>query len=330
MSPFVDLTNAHYSARYTKALLDDMVHVADPVADDPIRTLDEAAYNPDGGQLEQLRRALEAGEARAEAFFERAQQRPSWFNADAIRQGQRMASALTIPYGISLMHSLYAGALFPRATLVTGATGRLGSDPARRIHETGAFIAAILQPGGLDQGSLGFETAVRVRLLHGSIRAWTTKSASFTDSYVGVPIDQTMLAMTNGLFGYLNIRSLHRLGCKLSPDDVEAHHHMWRYVGYLLGIDDRLLPETPVAEAELWSALVAHQAMPEVLGPTYLDGAAKSIGSVLGGSDRTVAEVRKLMLYLSGPAWFGLDEPVPNGASIVALRGMGAGLSGAY
>jgi pimeloyl-[acyl-carrier protein] synthase len=330
MSPFVDVTNAGYSTRFTKGFLDEMVHVGDAVADEAMRMLNEAAYNPDGGQLEQLRHAFDDGDERAEAFFARGRERPAWLNKDSVRHGQRIASALTLPYGISLMHSLYAGALFPRATLVTGATGRLGSDPSRRIHETGAFIAAILQPGGLDEGSLGFDTAIRVRLLHGSIRAWTTKSASFTDNYVGVPIDQTMLAMTNGLFSYLNVRSLGRLGCKLSSDDVEAHHHMWRYVGYLLGIDERLLPETPAVEAELWSALVAHQAMPDVLGPTYLDSAAGSIGSVLGGSQRKTAEARTLMLYLSGPAWFGLDEPVPKSAAIVAIRGLGAVLGGAY
>jgi hypothetical protein len=159
MSPFVDVTNAGYSTRFTKGFLDEMVHVGDAVADEAMRMLNEAAYNPDGGQLEQLRHAFDDGDERAEAFFARGRERPAWLNKDSVRHGQRIASALTLPYGISLMHSLYAGALFPRATLVTGATGRLGSDPSRRIHETGAFIAAILQPGGLDEGSLGFVAA---------------------------------------------------------------------------------------------------------------------------------------------------------------------------
>jgi len=236
----VDRSNASYSQRFSESLLDELVDVGDPLADRAIAALDEDAYDPDGSQLPRLRDLADAGDARAREFFRHSQRRPDWLEPDLIERGQRLGLAFAHHYGVSLMHSLFAGGLFARASLVTQSTGRLGSDPARRIQETGAFIAAILQPGGLEPGALGFETAVRVRLLHGSIRSWLNRSPGFSDAYFGTPLDQTMLAMTLSLFDYLNLRSIVRLGVPLSDDDLRAHHHLWRYIGSLLGIDERL------------------------------------------------------------------------------------------
>ena len=327
LTDLVHRGNAAYSRRYTEALLDELVDVGDPVADIATAALAETAYNPDGGQLAQLRRMADQGDDRALAFFARAEQRPDWLDDRLVAHGQRVALGLTRHYGISLMHSLFAGALFARATLVTGSTGRLGSNPARRIQETGAFIAAILQPGGLQPGALGFDTALRVRLLHGSIRSWLHRSPGFDDAYFGTPIDQTMLAMTLGLFDYLNLRSLLRLGLELSEDDLRAHHHMWRYVGYLLGIDERLLTENLEQERELWSALVAHQAFPELFGANYLHVAVGMIDKIIGANGWAESTIRSLFLFLSGGAWFGVSKSGERDPRIDVLWLLGRGLT---
>ncbi len=323
----VDRRSARFSDRYSEALLDELMHVGDPVADDAIGMLEEHAYDPDGGQLGRLRSLAADGEPRAVAFFEAAETRPDWLEPELLERGQRLALCWVRHYGLSLTHSLFAGALFARATLVTSSTGRLGSNPARRIQETGAFIAAILRPGGLEPGSLGFETAVRERLLHGSIRAWLSRSPGFAEAYVGVPIDQTMLAMTLGLFDYLNLRSLLRLGVHLSDDDLRAHHHMWRYVGHVIGIDDRLLTASLEDERELWSALVAHQTFPELFGERYMKVMVDTIGGLVGASDGRKGFIRQLTLHLSGPDWFGVDARPERDPILSLLRGASAGMS---
>ena len=300
--------NASYSPRYTKALLDEMVHAGDPVADVATAALQEEAYNPDGGQLQQLRRLADGGDARAQAFFADALQTPDWLDPALLERGQKLALAYTRHYGLSLTHSLFAGALFARATLVIGSTGRIGSNPQRRVQETGAFIASILRPGGLDPGSLGHDTALRVRLLHGSIRSWLGRSPGFSEAYYGTPIDQTMLAMTLGLFDYLNLRSLVRLGLPLSDDDLRAHHHMWRYIGHLIGIDERMLTENLEQERELWSALVVHQAFPELFGENFLRQASQMIAGLIGAQGWGEGSVRSFLLFLSGGRWFGVPK----------------------
>jgi len=300
--------NASYSKRYSKALLDELVHVGDPLADDATAAIHEEAYNPDGGQLQQLRRLADTGDARAQAFFAAAERPPEWLEPALIERGQKLALSYTRPYGLSLTHSLFSGALFARATLVIGSTGRIGSNPQRRVQETGAFIGAILQPRGLEPGSLGHDTALRVRLLHGSIRSWLRRSPGFEDAYYGTPIDQTMLAMTLGLFDYLNLRSLVRLGLPLTDDDLRAHHHMWRYIGHLIGIDERLLTENLECERELWSALVTHQAFPELFGENFLRQATAMIAGLVGASGWADGVVRSFLLFLSGATWFGVAK----------------------
>ena len=304
----INKSNASYSDRYSEALLDELVHVGDPVADAAIAVLDEEAYDPDGGQLQRLRSLADDGDPCAQAFFERALETPDWLDPQLLEQGQKLALAYTRHYGLSLTHSLFSGALFARATLVTGSTGRLGSNPGRRIQETGSFIAAILKPGGLEPGSLGFDTTLRVRLLHSSIRAWLARSAGFSEAYFGTPIDQTMQAMTLSLFDYLNLRSMVRLGLPLSDEDLRAHHHMWRYVGYLLGIDEQLLTEDLDQERELWSALVAHQAFPELFGENYLSLAVDTVDKLFGANGWAEGTLRSLFLFLSGAGWFGVAK----------------------
>jgi hypothetical protein len=306
-------------ARFSRAFLDEMMQRGHPAADRAIALLSEEAYDADGGQLGRLRELARDGEVAALEFFERAEARPAWLEPRRIERGQRLALASIRHYGLSLTHSLFAGAVFARATLVTGSTGRLGSSPARRIQETGAFVAAVLEPGGLEPGAVGFETAIRVRLLHGSIRRWLRRSPGFSEIYCGEPIDQTMLAMTLGLFDYLNLRSLMRMGLSLSEEDIAAHHHMWRYVGYLVGIDERLLTGDLEEERELWSALVAHQAFPELFAGRLLDDVVEAVGGLLGAGERRKAFLRSLYLHLSGPEWFGVADEASRHALLAAL-----------
>jgi hypothetical protein len=139
-----------------------------------------------------------------------------------------------------------------------------------------------------------------------------------------------MLAMTLGLFDYLNLRSLARLGVPLSEDELAAHHHMWRYVGHLIGIDERLSTSDLEEERELWSALVAHQAFPELFGGRLLGDVVDLVGQLLGLGGRRKDFIRALYLHLSGAEWWtGVEGPGARHPLLPALRATGrmAGLA---
>merc|ERR1712046_299488 len=69
-----------------------------------------------------------------------------------------------------------------------------------------------------------------------------------------MPVNQHDLAITLALFGYVALRSLHRLGAHLSQGDVESFILLWRYVGFVIGIDEELLPESLAVQQEFFSA----------------------------------------------------------------------------
>ena len=74
-----------------------------------------------------------------------------------------------------------------------------------------------------------------------------------------IPLNQEDLAITLGIFGYLNLRSLRRLGIVLSQPDAEAYVHMWRYAGHVLGIAGELLPRSLADQEEFMLAAMLHQ-----------------------------------------------------------------------
>lgn len=316
----VDCSNARFGERYSQALLDRMMHVGDPLADAAVAALHERRYDRGADKLAAVRALAADGEPAARAFVEAVATDPVWLDRRALESGRALALGFHGLMRLSLLHSLFAGGVFARATLVTTATGRLGADPASRIRETGAFIAAILQPGGLERGAIGHDTTLRVRLLHSSIRAWLARTPGFADEYVGAPIDQTMLAMTLGLFSYLNLRSFVRLGASFSDGEAEAHQHLWRYVGWLLGIEDALLARSLRQEADLWRALVAHQAFPADWGPRLLEESVRAAARLSGKEKELRPFFRSLFLHLSGPGWFGLDERPSLDPRLRALR----------
>ncbi len=316
----IDRDNAAYSARYSQALLDRLMFAGDPLADRAVAALHERNYDRATDKLAGVRALAGEGNRDARDFVGAVSAAPAWLDRKAIATGQNVMLGFVGLSRLSLMHSLFAGGVFARATLVTRATGRLGANPATRISETGAFIAAILQPGGLEDGALGHETTLRVRLLHASIRSWLRRTPDFSRDFVGEPIDQTMLAMTLSLFSYVNLRSFARLGVRFSEGESEALQHLWRYVGWLLGIEDALLARSLRQERELWSALVAHQAFADGWGRQLLDESVRTAAALARSRGDMRPFFRSLFLHLSGPAWFGTQEAVRLDPRLQALR----------
>ena len=104
------------------------------------------------------------------------------------------------------------------------------------------LLAALAFPGSLvDQGSEAHNSLTRVRLLHSALRHWLPRSGRLKAHkdlvadhiYVEgeLPINQQDLAITLGVFCYINLRSLRRMGIRFSSDDIESYVQMWRYAG---------------------------------------------------------------------------------------------------
>jgi hypothetical protein len=116
-------------------------------------------------------------------------------------------------------------------------TGHIG--PVSRQKQFRVF--AVCQPDALSRFAEGFAMTVRVRLIHAQVRRLLLESGRWRDDAWGAPINQCHMAGTNLMFSVGVLDGLSRLGYRFEPVEREALVHLWRYAGYLLGVDPELL-----------------------------------------------------------------------------------------
>lgn len=121
-------------------------------------------------------------------------------------------------------------------------TGQLTDHTAERLIHTGRFVTQVTEPGALVVGGEGYRGAVRVRLVHAAIRKALRSSPEWRAEEWGLPINQADMLATNLLFSIGVIEGCRKLGLRFRVEEVDALVHLWRYVGYLVGVDESLLP----------------------------------------------------------------------------------------
>lgn len=328
-------SSLRYTDKFSKHKLDSMRVMGDPLADAVA-----AELHATGGLvgihdlLSSVRTRAELPEGRVfREFLEQTARVPEWRDRKAVERGQRL-HAVTYPFqGISLFSgSLVGGAQFSNAAIVTALAGNITTDPTRRITETGMLLAALALPGMLEVGGRAHDSLLRVRLLHAALRNWLPrtgrlvkhKEAAPAHVYVDgeVPINQQDLAITLGVFLYINVRSLKRMGIHWSRDDCDAYVQMWRYAGHILGIVDDLLPRTIADMEEFMHASMLHQGAPEAIeGPkirAFVDEfAAKANKDSRGIVPFTAAQsfLYQTIVYLNGKEYtsgMGIEDLGPS------------------
>jgi hypothetical protein len=110
----------------------------------------------------------------------------------------------------------------------------------RRLAETFQMIAHAMN-GSVDDFDQTLADVVRVRLLHGMVRYRILKGRSKTNDD-DVPINQedSLITLLGFSFGVLYCVE-ERMHIRLSDDDKQAYLHLWRYIGWVIGVEDDLL-----------------------------------------------------------------------------------------
>jgi len=80
------------------------------------------------------------------------------------------------------------------------------------------------------------------RFLHAKVRQRLLKSGRWSIEEYGIPINQEDLAGTQISFSSTVIHGCDKLGILLTDEEKEDYTHMWRYIGYLMGITDEYNP----------------------------------------------------------------------------------------
>ena len=140
-------------------------------------------------------------------------------------------------------YSLPADYAAKKGVQVLYRTGRLITNPTRRVFETTQMVVDVMAPGGLGPEGRGLRSAQKVRLMHAAVRHLMVSDPEHPwDPTFGTPVNQEDLAGTLMSFSFLVLDGLQRLGAKLSQADRDAYFAAWMSVGRIMGIKDELIP----------------------------------------------------------------------------------------
>ena len=126
----------------------------------------------------------------------------------------------------------------------------------QRLDFNAQLSHALTCEGALTPESPLHEYLLRNRLLQARQRL-TLKDNGWNVLEHGEPFSQEYLLLLLLEHSHLTLQAMTDLGAQLSADDNAALQHFWRYVGYLMGIEESVLPTCLDCEALLFGHMRA-------------------------------------------------------------------------
>lgn len=120
----------------------------------------------------------------------------------------------------------------------------VGAGTRDRFLETASFWIDVSEPGGLERGAPGLSAALRVRLLHATVRLRLKHHREWSEEKWGVPINEADALLTLMGGSVAPGLAMQVLGFRPSRAEIEAMLHFWRWVGHLMGVRFSPYPET--------------------------------------------------------------------------------------
>jgi len=175
-------------------------------------------------------------------FFKRNSRFPTTFNASKMEQAMAFfwKNEQQIPLILACYSLPYCYAAADGAQ-VLWLSQRIKNDTSKRLEETGAFVFGIMQERDWRDGKNVIKV-LKIRLMHAIVRYFTHQYPQWNTAW-GLPINQEDMAGTNLAFSYIVIKGLRKLGIASDTSDEEAFLYFWSVVGFLLGVEEVLLPQ---------------------------------------------------------------------------------------
>ncbi len=227
--------------------LGEFLNVGDPLVDTLIEWLHSQGQRPGWVLMEEaMFRKPEQGYRDLPvalcALFETITQAPPWLDRDRLARGLDVSArsgmtGMRALRDLGLMAGYQASAI--NQTLVR--TGALKKGAAKRVAETTKWWFDCTEPGGLEPGGQGFQTTLRVRIVHALIRKQLSQRKDWDHTYLGLPVNQVDMQATYLAFSVLFIIGQRMLGTPLKSSEAEDVMHLWQYIGWLMGVHEELL-----------------------------------------------------------------------------------------
>jgi hypothetical protein len=209
--------------------------------------------DPERVTMGQLRRALADGvdsvpdaPAALREFFAVVDAVPDWVDFELVERGARAFRRLGRSRDdVLLQLSLIGGYRFAGPADLLVLTGGIGGSTAmRRLGETQKWGDAVSAPGGMRRDGEGFQLTVHVRAMHALVNHQFETNGRWDIERYGLPINQSDQAATLGLFNSTVLLGVRALGRVVTGAESLAIMHLWKYVGWLMGVDEEWLFDT--------------------------------------------------------------------------------------
>ncbi|MEO3782266.1 oxygenase MpaB family protein [Actinocorallia sp. B10E7] len=185
-------------------------------------------------------------------LFAEIDHRPEWLRQDLLDEASRAYCRHPVTIGLALGPASLVGSYVNGAAVEPLALTRRFTDQGQvRTFETASWLWATTRPGGLERFASGVATTVRVRLIHAFVRHHILDGLPWDSERLGHPINQADSAYTLIEFSLIPLRVMKSFGIRHTAREREAVYHLFRYVGHLMGIDERVLPKTEDEFVEL-------------------------------------------------------------------------------
>ena len=175
------------------------------------------------------------------ALFRQLDCIPFWVDRERCNLGGATFLRCRLGFAVLALLALPIIYSWPAGNKPLALSGQLVHRASQRLKDTTRYVFAVCQPDGLSRRSEGFAMTVRVRLIHAQVRRLLLESGQWRSDAWGTPINQCHMAGTNLMFCVGVLDGLTRLGYRFKPVEREALIHLWRYAGYLLGVENELL-----------------------------------------------------------------------------------------
>ena len=270
---------------YNDAFLDQMRQQMDPLADEAVAAMYQ---HPSGGHFRETVATLTTNDyiipvGLPEAvthFLEQSRTLPDWADERRLRQGHaffaRHTSDLLLMLGLLSLPYDYAAA---HGAQVLYLSERLRENPGKRLAETGQYILDVGSQDAFGPKGRAICSAQKVRLIHAAIRYHILHGDRWNPVW-GQPVNQEDMAGTNLSLSLLPIRGMRKLDIRVEAQDALAYTHLWNVASYLIGVDERLLPDTSKEAFWLSKLIVERQHQPSEAGQALM----KSLLSYLRAS----------------------------------------------
>lgn len=177
-------------------------------------------------------------------LLDEVNQTPSWLDADLLEAGSALcrragASSLIVLRDYCLMGG-YESAAINKPLIFTGA---LKKGAVKRLAETLEFWVNVTGSHALEHREIGFKSVVKTRMIHSFSRVNILLKTDWQNEKWGIPINQWDMLATNLGFSLVYLVGLRKIGFSPSEKEIKGLFHFWKYIGYLLGIPEHILPD---------------------------------------------------------------------------------------